>query len=128
MQLQCKNTATHQRYQILKRPERVQDAVLKELKRVAMAENPANEVYFHHRYVPTRDKMEDRNSYFENVGKFAKKWTTTAKNGWYDDYKSKNNIPDSGEEYNKYDRKRNNQGMNVSALGSFLEDVKRKSR
>lgn len=100
--------------------------MLKELKRVAMEESPANEIYFHYRYVPSRDNIEDRHKYFDDVGESAKKWTTTAKNEWYDEYKSKDNIPDSGGEYDKYIRKKNNQGMNVSALGSFLEGLKRK--
>ncbi|KAL7492117.1 hypothetical protein ACHAWT_001327 [Skeletonema menzelii] len=105
-------------------------AVLKELKRVAMEASAGNQIYFHYRYVPTRDNIEERNNYFDNVGELAKKWTTTAKNEWYNDYKSKNNIPDSGKEYTKYIKKKSNQkmnvGMNVGALGSFLEGVKTK--
>ena len=100
-------------------------AVLSELKIVALRENENNQMYFHHRFRPRSDDTKEWNEYFDDVGYLAQSWANTVKNNWYIRYKAAKGIPDGGPEYNKYIIKKNGQMMNVSALGSFLEDVRK---
>ncbi len=100
-------------------------AVLKELERVALQENATNRIYFHYRYVPKMDQLEERKGYFNRVTELVMTWASTAKNEWYTIYKLKKGIPDSGPDFDSYIRKKNRQQMNVSALGGFLEEVRK---
>ena len=94
-------------------------AVLTEVKKVAMQENESNKLYFHHKYVPTVE--EEREKYFSDLNKSVQAWASTAKNNWYNIIKEKNEIPDMGKEFANHNRKNNDQKMNITAFGGFLE-------
>ena len=93
---------------------------------MALHECADNNIYFHHRYVPSRVDKEEREEYFNRVGDLVKTWANTAKNQWYSTYKSKKSIPDidSDAAFKKYNNRKNRQRMTVTALGGFLEELR----
>lgn len=94
--------------------------MLTEVKKVAIQEHKSNELYFRHKYVPTVE--EEREKYFSDLNKSVQAWASTAKNKWYNIIQEKNKIVDMGNEFAQHNKKKNDQKMNITAFGGFLEE------